>query len=116
MNAKQEILELLTNAGNYSLARYTDRIRAILETHTMEPIDEREFDPALCGFDPQDLGPYATDTCGWYKITLAGEACVLTKTKGCLTVQVDSRVIYIGVMPATQSDGERLLKLLGVLG
>lgn len=107
IDAKKEMLELLRNAEGYSLARYTARIREILETHTLEPIDDRPFDPTLCGFREENGQLVKGD----------GEFFI-ENNMGCLELWAlgeDEPLIRIAKWPVAHSLMERLLKLLGVL-
>lgn len=110
MNAKQEILEIIDYTRRQKdlplTCLETDRIRAILETHELVPVDTRPFDPTLCGL----------------KLIYEGDKMkswdsgrhIVRDIDGCITLQ--AKAADTGVpWPATQSDGETLLRLLGVL-
>lgn len=118
MNAKQEILDAVDELSTciergwpISAFGFIRSIRAILETHTLEPIDDRPFDPALCGFTYADHCPEDADRC-WdtmeYRLCLVGEY-------GRIESVIVGEDYFEFPWPLTQSDGERLLKLLGVL-
>lgn len=119
MDAKQEILDLLALLRDWEshvqvglIEDRVDRIRAILETHDLVPVDTRPFDPTLCGF----MLVYEGDKIKSWE----SERHFLRRVDGydrgraCVTLQAradDDMVVW----PATQSDGETLLRLLGVL-
>lgn len=111
MNAKQEIHEKLRRCVRYArpLSRSEeDRVRTILETHTLEPIDDRPFDPTLCGFREENGQLVKGD----------GEFFI-ENNMGCLELWAlgeDEPLIRIAKWPVAHSLMERLLKLLGVLG
>jgi len=121
-DAKQEILHALDAIQDLNLACATsseltiessikmanvDRIRTILETHTLEPIDDRPFDPTLCGFVRENL---VTTLGTYYRSGIVEIAQVEDR------IQVwTTKKICDAPWPATQSEGERMLKLLGVL-
>ena len=72
-----------------------------------EPIDDRPFDPTLCGFVRENL---VTTLGTYYRSGIVEIAQVEDR------IQVwTTKKICDAPWPATQSDGERLLKLLGVL-
>jgi len=119
MNAKQEILDALAIAEVYLNADQPftaearlGRIRAILETHTLEPIDDRPFDPTLCGFARISGHPI------WHRNDYS---IIVSKIENQTAKQITVKelmgglVVCVAPWPATQSDGERLLRLLGVL-
>ena len=108
-DAKQEILALLEITENddwNDMANFYNRIRAILETHTLEPIDDRPFDPTLCGL----ILIYEGDKMKSWE----SSRHIVRNIDGCITLQAKAADTAVP-WPATQSDGERLLKLLGVL-
>lgn len=113
MNPKQEILDALAEIDYAFGTFYTERIRAILDTHTLEPIDERPFDPTLCGWentyheDGQTPCKYQWAS-GDYVISYDAESAGHIE-------EIAGACQFTFPWPATQSDGERLLKLLGVL-
>lgn len=107
MNPKQEILEMLPQG-----AIRRSRIRAILETHELVPVDTRPFDPTLCGFEHTYHEDGQTpDARQWsngdYVITRDGDDGHLEEIAGAGQMGFP--------WPATQSDGKKLLELLGVL-
>jgi hypothetical protein len=115
MNPKQEILNMLPQGAIEPEKR--KRIRAILETHELVPVDTRPFDPTLCGFHSVDksyknsaivrweCNPGAL-TVGW---TIERENDLLCLAKWGVNQ-------FWGIpWPATQSDGKKLLELLGAL-
>jgi len=171
MNAKQEIHETLRRCVRYARPlsqSEEDRIRKILDTHTLEPIgdgvplaqecadlieeaerrakengrrdiayrnaiqrlklflkdrktsffagkepiDDRPFDPTLCGFARISGHPI------WHRNDYS---IIVSKIENQTAKQITVKelmgglVICVAPWPATQSDGERLLKLLGVL-
>lgn len=111
-DAKQEILDIVNRPDDILSESDIERINAILSTHTLEPIDDRPFDPTLCGFkliksEIHRINGYRV----WVKDGL--EITKLDDGYGEYEQQ-DTGAIRIP-WPATQSDGERLLKLLGVL-
>lgn len=116
MNAKQEILETLaymeTVSDEFAAGAIRDNvpdIRAILETHTLEPIDDRPFDPTLCGFKRIHENIWKNDICTI--IQAAGRLFDVVMNDE----QIPCYLEYCP-WPATQSEGKRLLELLGVLG
>lgn len=87
------------------------RIRAILETH--ELVDSRPFDPTLCGATPVRSTIHRLN--GYQKWTI--HSLTLTRFEdghGEFEQAFTGHKILIQ-WPATQSDGETLLRLLGVL-
>ena len=116
MSPKQEILALLEIIEHDDWTcqpNFHARIRAIIETHTLEPIDSRAFDPTLCGFARISGHPI------WHRNDYS---IIVSKIENQTAKQITVKelmgglVVCVAPWPATQSDGERLLKLLGVLG
>ena len=119
MNAKQEILDALNMLDEHPtfLRRslfyaVLNNFHKILETHTLEPIDDRPFDPALCGFNRISGHPI------WCTETHSVEVSKIenqTATQITIKELMGGLVVCVAPWPATQSDGKRLLELLGVL-
>lgn len=115
MNAKQEILDLIDYTRRQKDLPLTcfeaDRIRAILETHELVPVDTRPFDPALCAFT---LIQSTIHRINGFQIWKKGEISLTRFDNGKGQFDQFSGFILFP-WPATQSDGETLLRLLGVL-
>lgn len=85
-----------------------------LRTPVIPPIDSRPFDPTLCGFEPLYEGAWGA--------ALPNVAFTIKKRHSwCEAWQEESEERGAEKTcdcpwPATQSDGETLLRLLGVLG
>jgi hypothetical protein len=113
MNAKQDILgavdelcKCIERGWPISAFRFIQTIRAILSTHTLEPIDDRPFDPTLCGFERVEDSAGAWSNGSHILYHLHGNGMVEDIASACQ---------FGFPWPATQSDGEKLFKLLGVL-
>lgn len=111
MNAKQEILEIIDYTRRQKdlplTCLETDRIRTILETHELVPVDTRPFDPALCGF-VKIQNTLEDWTNGKYEISYRKGVGLIERLEGSF--------IFGFPWPETQSAGRKLLELLGVLG
>lgn len=174
MNAKQEILALLEITENddwNDMRNFHERIRAILETHELVPVDQhaemqrlllpyaglklrdgevmpvdgegivecltrvlqafeslritcgeqwgraltekKPFDPTLCGF--QWMGPHSDglwENAEWQILKTADGNLAVARSK---LQSWSTAYLEHAPWPATQSDGETLLRLLGVL-
>ena len=122
MNPKQEILNMLPQGAIEPEKR--KRIRAILETHELVSVDSRPFDPTLCGFESFSDGVWIRSVPGDDDLRLR----VLRRASECFHGLSSSIAIFIDSFepfaarnicdcpwPETQSDGKKLLELLGVL-
>jgi hypothetical protein len=91
----------------------TDRIRAILETHELVQVDTRPFDPTLCGF--QSLEPHSEglwENAEWQILKTADGNLAVARSE---LQSWPTAYLEHAPWPATQSDGETLLRLLGAL-
>lgn len=117
MNAKQEMLDIASSGcirqhPYYSEVRTADldRIRAILKTHELVLVDKRPLDPALCGFT---LIQSTIHRINGYRMWKKGEISLTRFDNGKGEFEQFHGLIVFP-WPATQSDGETLLRLLGV--
>ena len=107
MTPREEIEKKLTNLERVREVTYGDfkRIREILTTHELVPIDNTPFDPERCG--------WSFVNGSWY--SLGVELRKFEGRNGLRIVIEDAEgFMWNAPWPATHSDGVRLLQLLGL--
>ena len=111
----EQILEHLRDAESHvqidRLEGHVDRIREILATHELVPIDNTPFDPERCGWRLVCLIPvgYHKDQDGQLQYSI-----IQQEEDGRMKIESMDGWEWVCPWPAKHSDGVRLLQLLGL--